>query len=51
VFENEELQLPKIVQEVTQMFNASAQLKSVELKCEIDPTTPQFLRGDPNRIR
>lgn len=51
VFESEEFEFNKIVTDAIVMFSAAAQSKSVQLTCDMDPATPQCLRGDPNRVR
>ncbi len=51
VFDNHEFDLPKMFQEVISMFSPTAASKSLELKCTVDPSIPQWFRGDSNRLR
>ena len=43
--------LRDVTQGVVQLMSTAAQTKSIELSAVVDPTLPQWIRGDPNRLR
>ncbi|MEP7365819.1 MAG: PAS domain S-box protein, partial [Acidobacteriota bacterium] len=43
--------LPKLMQEVVTLLSPSARQKNLALSCDIEPEVPQWLRGDPLRLR
>ena len=43
--------LLQTVENVAELFAQRAQLKGLELICDIDPALPHHLRGDPGRLR
>ncbi|MBZ0105477.1 MAG: response regulator [Sulfuricella denitrificans] len=43
--------LLQTVENVAELFSQRAQLKGLELICDIDPALPHHLRGDPGRLR
>ncbi len=51
VFEEIDFDLVATVEGVVKLFGERAAEKGIELILAIDPDTPNFLRGDPNRLR
>lgn len=43
--------LLQTVENVAELFSQRAQYKGLELICDIDPSLPHHLRGDPGRLR
>ncbi|MBD2858105.1 PAS domain S-box protein [Spongiibacter sp. KMU-158] len=43
--------LPKLIQESTTLLSHSAAIKQLEFNVSIDPKIPEFVLGDPTRIR
>ena len=44
-------ELPRVVQDVYDLYAESAHAKNVELKWDVPRTLPQFVFGDPSRLR
>lgn len=49
--ENVSFDLPRLVRGVQTLMNGHAASKGVEIKLEMDPHVPLFVRGDPTRLR
>ena len=46
-----EFDLPRLLEDVTEMFGHRADAKGLELSCRIRPDVPTLVRGDPERLR
>ncbi|MDQ1301604.1 MAG: hypothetical protein QG637_1526 [Chloroflexota bacterium] len=51
VFEDVEFDLAKVIQKATDLLSAKAQAKNLELRVLIAAEAPQWVRGDPFRLR
>lgn len=49
--ESIDFDLHKLVESVAMLMSGRAEEKKIGLKVEIDPETPQMLKGDPTRLR
>lgn len=49
--ENIDFDLHKSIEEVIELFSERAHSKNLELNYRIDPVIPQWIKGDPTRIR
>ncbi|WP_246845684.1 ATP-binding protein [Bdellovibrio sp. ZAP7] len=49
--EETNFELSSLIKSAVSIVNYSAKLKNLEIKTEIDPTVPEFLTGDPLRLR
>jgi signal transduction histidine kinase len=46
-----EFNLPRLLEDVAEMFGHRADAKGLELSCRIRPDVPTLVRGDPERLR
>ena len=46
-----DLDLPRLMEEVVDLFGEQARSKGIELACQVAPGVPPDLRGDPLRLR
>lgn len=51
IFEDIEFEVAQVVQKAADLLAAKARAKNLELRVLIAPETPQWLRGDPFRLR
>ncbi|WP_413292909.1 ATP-binding protein [Bdellovibrio sp. HCB185ZH] len=49
--EETNFELSSLIKSAVSIVDYSARLKNLEIKTEIDPTVPEFLTGDPLRLR
>ncbi len=50
-FENIDFDLERVIEEVTQLLSERAAEKGLELICILSENTPQWIQGDPTRLR
>ena len=46
-----EFDLQALIEEMVNLFAATAQGQGLEILCQLPPSFPKFLQGDPNRLR
>lgn len=49
--ESIDFDLPKVIESVAMLMSGRAEEKKIGLTIEIDPQMPQYLKGDPTRLR
>lgn len=50
VFESIDLQLGQIISNISTALKVKADEKAIEIKMEVDPRLPYYLKGDPSRL-